>query len=184
MNPTFPQMQHFFRLVDEGKVSSANFQAFLENPNRFLAGFPVSYDQSLGLKELIRIAVGKNNLGNINPDITQERFKLAGTGVRKLNLKVVPYLDGETSEQAAVRLVADGHILANTGDLAGFLHDHPKEVEKWMWVLAISEDSRWTFSASDVRMPYARVDGASRYFRLFVFRDQLSSVCGVLVACE
>jgi hypothetical protein len=29
-NPTFPQMQHFFRLVSEGKITAENFQSFLE----------------------------------------------------------------------------------------------------------------------------------------------------------
>ena len=30
MDPTFPQMKHFFRLVDEGKITSKNFQVFLD----------------------------------------------------------------------------------------------------------------------------------------------------------
>src|SRR3989339_212359 len=33
MDPTFPQMKHFFRLVDEGKITSKNFQVFLDKPD-------------------------------------------------------------------------------------------------------------------------------------------------------
>jgi len=147
-------------------------------------GLPVDYDQSLGLRKLIERAVGPANLGNINSDITAERFKLAGNDVRKMNFRVEPYLNGETSEQAAARLTGAGFTLGNTGDLAGFLHDHPEEVEKWWWVHAISEDSRWAFSDGVVYVPYARVNGAGRGFSLRGFRNPLDSGYGVLVACE
>ena len=33
MDPTFPQMKHFFWLVDEGKITSKNFQVFLDKPD-------------------------------------------------------------------------------------------------------------------------------------------------------
>ena len=146
---------------------------------------PVSYDQSLGLVALIKRAVGERNLGNINSNITPERFKLAGTGVRRVLCRVEPYLDNETSEQAAVRLTAAGHILGNTGDLAGFLHDHLEQVAKWPgWVLAISQDSRWTYPDGRVYVPYANVDGAYRSFNLYGFRGQLNSDYGVLVVSE
>jgi hypothetical protein len=132
-NPTFPQMQHFFRLVDQELITSANFQGFLQNPARFLVGFPTNYDQDISLKKLIERAVGPNNVLNINSDITPERFPLKGNGVRTVNARVEPYLDGETSEQAAKRLVAAGHLLGNTADLAGFLHDHfsTSSVSSW-----------------------------------------------------
>ena len=182
--PTFPQMEHFFRLVEEDKITVANFQAFLQNPGRFFAGFPVSYDQSLGLVSLIQRAVGERNLRNIDRDITPQRFKLAGTGVRTVNLRVEPSLDGETPEQAAIRLRKVGHTLRNTGDLAGFLHDHPDEVEKWAWVLAISEDSRWSRSGGNVCVPCAFVGGACRLFHLHGLRGQLDSRYGVLVSSE
>ncbi|MBU1146656.1 hypothetical protein KKD80_03875 [Patescibacteria group bacterium] len=145
----------------------------------------VTYDQSIGLAKIIERAVGRENLGNVNRDITQERFPLKGTGVRKVLCRVEAYLDGETSEEAAKRLLEAGHTLGNTGDLAGFLHDHPEEVAKWNWVDAISEDSRWTDPDGSVLVPYACVGGAYRYFfRLNDFRLQHNSSDGVLVLCE
>lgn len=149
-------------------------------------GFSVIYDQSLGLRKLIELAVGSANLGNINPNITPERFPLSGTGVRKGNFRVEPYLhlQGETPEQAAARLTKAGFTLGNTGDLASFLYDHPDEVAKWSWVSAISEDSRWEDTDDYVRVPYARARGARRYFDLSDFRFPLGSSYGVLVACE
>lgn len=143
-----------------------------------------TYDQSLGLRALIERAVGEGNLGNINPDITPQRFPLAGEGVRQVNLRVEPYRDNETSEQAAARLTAAGHTIADTGDLAGFLHDHPEEVERWGWVLAISEGSRWAYSDGRVCVPDAGVDGAYRRFDLRGFRSRLYSGFGVLVFSE
>ncbi len=169
------------RLVSNPKLAP-RLKALFEELSVF--GLQVTYDQSLGLRKLIELAVGPANLGNINSDITSARFKLAGTGVRKMSFRVEPYLSGETSEQAAARLTAAGFTLGNTGDLAGFLHDHPTEVEKWWWVFAISEDSRWARSGGVVYVPYAGVDGARRCFRLVVFRNPLCSRNGVLVACE
>lgn len=149
-----------------------------------VVGFQVTYDQSFGLHKLIELAVGSANIENINSYITPERFKLAGIGVRKMNFWVEPYLNGETSEQAVVRLTTAGFTLGNTGDLAGFLHDHPKEVEQWWCVHAISEDSRWAYSGDVVCVPYVRADSARRRFELVDFRNQLDSFDGVLVACE
>ncbi len=144
----------------------------------------VSYDQSLGLVPLIERAVGERNLDSIRRDITPERFKLAGTGVRSMKARVEAYLKGETREQAAKRLTDAGHILGNTGDLAGFLHDHPDEMEKWGWVDVISEESRWTSPDGCVLVPYAYVGGASRDFRdfgLHGFRDGRLFGYGLLV---
>jgi hypothetical protein len=169
------------RLVSNPQLSS-RLKTLFESLS--VLGHQVTYDQSIGLRKLIELAVGPTNLCNINRDITQERFPLSGNGVHKLNLRVLPYLGNESSEEAAVRLVADGHTLANTGDLAGFLHDHPTEVEKWAWVHAISEDSRWTVSDGNVFVPCAHMFGAIRYFFMHDFRLRLSSHCGVLVVCD
>ncbi len=182
---TVVQIGELIKQGDQGRITRELLQAFLENPVRFFVGLPVSYDQLVGLVSLIKRAVGKNNLGNIDRDIIQERFPLKGTGVRRVLCRVEAYLDGETSEQAAKRLTYAGHVLGNTGDLAGYLHDHPEEVEKWMgWVLAISEDSRWTAPGDLVLAPCANVRGAFRYFGLHNFRFRCDPHCGALVLNE
>jgi hypothetical protein len=152
-------------------------------------GFTITYDQSIGLVELIRRAFGSGNVNNFNSDITQERFPLKGKDILTVNVRVEPFLNGETGEQAAKRLVAAGHTLANSGDLAGFLASHPKEVEKWAWVFALSEDSRWTSSRGIVRDPFVRVPcacvhGSDRSFGLGYFCHELRSDSGILVLRE
>lgn len=144
--------------------------------------YKVSYDQSIGLMPLIERAVGERNLGNINRDITRERFKLTGTGVRTVNLRVEPFLNGETGEDCAKRLVSAGHTLENIGELAGFLAEHPEEVEKCSWVLAIGENSRWSRPGEYVLVPCACVGGTDRRFDLGYFRGEFGSGCGVLVS--
>lgn len=148
--------------------------------------FLITYDQAIGLAKLIKRAVGKNNPHYVDGDITEGRFPLRGTDVRTVHVRVEPLLLGETGELAAERLVASGHTLANIGDLAGFLHDHPEEMERWGWVVALSKDSRWTNPHGTVRMPQARVDdsGRSRYFGLNFFSNEFSPGYGVLVLCE
>lgn len=142
----------------------------------------VTYDQSLGLDKLIRLAVGEQSFKYINMEITQERFLLRGDGVRKVQCRVERYLDSETSEEAAKRLTDAGHVLGNTGDLAGYLHDYPFEVTKYNGpVLAISEDSRWT---SDGCICVPGVSSAClgiHHFELRDFRRHLSPRYGVLV---
>lgn len=173
-------------------LTDAEVMVLTESANRpalkrFLASHEVwqdtTYDQSVGLIALIARAVGPDNLDNIKPDITKH-LKIAGTGIRTVDLRVAPYLDNETGEQIAERLTAAGHILANVGDLAGFLHDHPDQVKQWSWVYAISEDSRWTYSGGCVYAPAARVDGACRHFNHEWLRTPLNSRCGVLVSRE
>lgn len=143
--------------------------------------FSTAYNQALGLARLLRRAVGK--LGTIHPDITQKRFPFKGTDVRQVNLRVEPFLSGETGEEAAKRLTAAGHMLANIGDLAGFFHDHPEEVENWTWVVVLSEDSRWTSPNGDVFVPYAEVCEV-KCFNLDEFLRDFQSDDGVLVLCE
>lgn len=147
------------------------------------AGFPVTYDQSLGLTELIKRALGPDNSRNFK-DIIPEHFPLKGTDVRTVNVRVEKFSIGETGEQATKRLVAAGHVLANTGDLAGFLASHPKEVEKWSWVVALSGDSCWAAPDGFVYVPYTRVLGPHRDFSLVHFRYSFNSGGGVLVLCE
>ena len=144
----------------------------------------VSYDRSVGLVALIHRAVGSGNIRNVNTNITPEHFSLNGTGIRSVKCRVEAYLDGETSEEAARRFTAAGYSLGNTADLTGFLHDHPDQVAKWSWVLAISEDSRWAGSDGGVCVPYASVCGANRRFCLYALRDRLNSSYGVLLLSE
>ena len=104
-----------------------------------------------------------------------------------MNLRVVPYLDGETSKQAARRLTDAGRILGNTYDLAGFLHNHPKEVKKWLYVLAISKDSRVANPEGHgpIFVPFASVNGP--YYRNLSYNSfcaQLNSHYGVLIIDE
>ncbi|MEK7189659.1 MAG: hypothetical protein AAB666_01625 [Patescibacteria group bacterium] len=159
-------------------------QALTEGNFDAQSAFPTTYDQSRGLRKLIELAVGPDNRGNINVDITQERFSLAGTCIRTVNLRVVPFLSNiETGEYAADRLTAAGRILADTGDLAGFQHDHPKEVEKYGRVIALAKNARMV-SDGLVYVPFASVSGAFRNFGLNHFRGQRNFGCGILVRCE
>ncbi|MEK9158650.1 MAG: hypothetical protein AAB673_01495 [Patescibacteria group bacterium] len=147
-------------------------------------GLLTTYDQSIGLVALIKRGLGPNNDGNFNPDITQARFPLQGADIRTVHLRVEPFRNNETSEQAANRLMAAGHILADTGDLAGFLYDHPQEVAKFAWVVALAKSARWADPDGHVCVPYACVDGSYRRFILGSFRFQFRSAYGVLVRCE
>lgn len=134
-NFTFGQEEALLNILGvQGALDVLNGKEFMlsggptARQKKKTSGLLTTYDQSLGSMELIKRALGPDNAGNLNRDITQERFPLKGTDRRTVNMRVEPFLNGETGEQAAKRLVAAGHVLANIGDLAGYLHDHPEEV--------------------------------------------------------
>ncbi len=170
------------RLIREPKLVDDVFDLIVGAKK--LIGFQVTYDQAKGLTELIRRALGPKNVNNFNHDMMPSRFPLKGRNVRTVNVRVEPFLSGETGEEAAKRLTATGHTLANTGDLVGFLHEHPKEVENWSWVISLSGDSRWKDPNGYILVPCARVNGAYRFFRLDDFDEIFGFDRGVLVLCE
>ncbi len=149
-------------------------------------GFPTIYHQLFGLRRLMEKTLSYHNqdIRKINYDITDDRFKLPGAGVRMVRLRVEPYLKKETSEQAAKRLVSAGYGLATPGDLAAFLYDHPQEWDKWSWILAVSEESRWTYCGSAYVVCAYNYDG-NRGFTHWALRDPVglseSAPNGVLV---
>lgn len=135
------------------------------------AGFPVAYDKSCGLMELVRHAFGPN----------PELFPFKGADVRMVNVRVEPILSGETCEQAVKRLNTAGHTLANPRDLIGFRMSHPEEVEKWRWVVAPFEEAN---SAGGECLLGARVDGDGAWFNQGDLSFLVLSDSGILVLCE
>ncbi len=118
------------------------------------------------------------------PTIIYERFLRMGTVIREVNLEVQPYLDSETSDQAAVRLVADGFVLEGIAELEAFDDQHHEQVQKWAGrVFAIAEESRWADPDDVVYVTLACVDGPRRYFSLRDFHfHRLYSRHGILVS--
>lgn len=145
-------------------------------------GLVTVVNYATGLTQMIRNAVGPDNLRNINSNITPERFKMTGEGVRNARFEVQRFRDGETPEGCAKRLVTEGFTLENTAELAAFLEQHPEEVEKFAWVFALGEASRWADSGGSVGVPCADVRGAHRHFGLRWFHDRYGSRNGVLVS--
>jgi hypothetical protein len=147
--------------------------------------FPTIVHYHLGLIKLIRLAVGYENSDKIDSRITSQRFKIAETGVRKVNLKLKFPLEGETCMDAAWRLEGEGYTLADTGELAAFLENNPKEVEKYFSVLALGRDARWEYIPDvGIYVPCASVSagGAERYFLIYWFHAKLYSDHAILVS--
>lgn len=167
-------MAHQMQLADEPVVADGH-------KTEEYAGFFTVVNSPLGLRGLIEEAVGLSNHKNINSDITSERFKL-GQDVREVNLEIVRFKNGERGLECIKRLAAEGYTLENTGELAAFLKQHPKEVEKYSWVFALGEDSQWKDSIDRVYVPFTVVYGVERYFYHFWIGNQFYSDDGVLVS--
>jgi len=168
------------RLAAEAKLGAK----INEPPVKKTDGFLTRYDQSFGLWRLVKRAIGP--IGNVDSNITPERFPITGTDVRTVKLRVEPFaLFGEDSGKAAAYLTAIGYTLANIGDLAGFMYSHLGEVEEWNMVVALSEDSRWADHYGNVYVPFAKADSdQGRCFGIISFLDPFYSNTGVLVICD
>lgn len=105
--------------------------------------FRMSVDTALSLEEQARLAVGKDNLYNIQPSIpfTQLRRAMWSGGVMFPHL--LSFQPGETLCKAALRFVAEGYLLGDIGENSRFMAKYPKEVEKYGAVFALDEGSRW-----------------------------------------
>lgn len=183
--PTLEQLEYFYQLQRKGVVTRANFHAYLEYCDRFSdeKGFHVVYSQFAGIERLARQAVGEWHMSNLHRYITDDHFPL-GWSIRDVSLMVKPYLNEEANDEAASRLMAEGFTLGDIGDLAGFLRDHPTEVEKWRWVTAINKNSLWKESDDIAYMPFVSVGGYCRLFLLRNFNIPVPVDCGVLVVCK
>ena len=168
--------------IRDGRIAPELLLDLLENPARLPDAFPISYDQDLGLMSLIRSAVGPDNLSNICPAIHIANFKLAGRGICSVKCRVEANLYGESSEQAMQRLAGHGPAFGNAGDLAGFQHDHPDEMRRWLGgVRAIGTGSQWKVTADCILGPHAYVNSSNRLFDLGGFGYKLSPKCGILL---
>lgn len=150
--------------------------------------FPTIVGHSIGLVEFIKTAFDPTNFTNIDQYIDSGKFNLVND-FRKVNLELAVGFEGETKKQAATRLVTEGCMLENTGELVQFLINNPSEVAKYSYVVALGEMSRWERPDGRIFVPSVKMSGINRYFYLevfqtpFDFRDLfVGSNCRVLVS--
>ena len=159
--PTFPQMQHCFRLVDEGKITAENFQTFLENPNKFFEdnGFPVTVDFGMSLVDMI--AAG--NYGWKNGDITVEHFPIVGSGTTDVKLRLITLgRDAKTTEVDAY--IAGLNV--ESAKLEHLLAFGAKYPDKQREFPIVALGSGWVDSGGNRNVPYLDVDGSKRKLNL------------------
>jgi hypothetical protein len=182
--PTMRQIKHFWRLLDEGLITSANLQTYLENLDQTMPIFSTVVDNTMGLKPLIRKAVKAAKTGdvNIDSDITAERFEVEYK-VRPVTLGIARFQEGESGRDCATRLMSEGFVLENICELAAFLDTFPANVAKYDEVVALGAKSRWRSERHGWLVPSAAVNRrGARSFFLTRFDDPYSSDVGVLVS--
>lgn len=145
--------------------------------------FRATINNAVDLRTQVRQALGDNNFFNISPTIPLERLKCAkfDTIATDMYPRLARYLPGETSKNAAERLVAQGYVLGDLGELAQFLAQYPEEVEKFSAVFALDVGSRWLNSEDEWCVAFAGVEGAARWLRHFRFDRPLDKNDCVIV---
>lgn len=102
-NPTFEQMQEFFRKAGT-RFTSANFQGYLDNPDGLKSKWPskfmVTIDYGLSLKDMI--AAGK--YGWVNWNITAENCPFKGTGKVETDIRLIHFNKWMTAQQVLSEL--------------------------------------------------------------------------------
>lgn len=165
--------------------------------------FPTLVDNILSLEEQVRLVVGKDHLYNISPLIPFASLKRARRGSGKIFPRLVPYIDGETSPQAAMRLLSRGYLLGDAGELAQVVMRYPGEIKKYQAVFSLHEGSCWKDENTRWKNRFRREDeeekkemeaftfapffGAEEqvwWFRRFRFDRPLSKNAGILVFDE
>lgn len=160
--------------------------------------FPTLIDNIFSLEEQVRLAVGKDYLYNISQLIPFARLKRARRGIGKMFPRVVPYIAGETSWQAIMRLLDRGYILGDVGELAQVVARYPEEIKKYQAVFSLYEGSCWEDENTRWRnrfggekdveaftfVPYFGTEDYVRWFRRFRFDRPLSKNDGIIVFDE
>jgi hypothetical protein len=152
----------------------------------------------LSLEEQMRQVVGKEHLYNISSFIPLASLKPANRGIEKMFPSVVPYLEGETSWQAVLRLLGRGYTFGDLSELAQVALRHPEEIKKYKAVFSLHEGSCWEDENTrwknrfdgrkDVEpftfVPYLGTEDDVRWFGRFRFDRPLSKEDGILVFDE
>ena len=141
-----------------------------EDKNKLNRGLLTTYNQSMDIRESMKLSLDEPNIRNINYDIDAERFKVPV----QVCLWVEPFLKKETCEQADKRMMNAGLALANPFDLVGYLTNHPHKWEEWEWILAINKESGWEYSGN-IYVVCAYNYGTTRGYTHWSVRDPVSS---------
>lgn len=173
--PTFPQTQHFYRLVEEGKITAENFQTFLANPNKFFEenGFPVPIDYGKSLVDMI--VAGRYDWKNNN--ITAEHFpierpKLSSdgpyrtpgvNGTADVKLRLVHLGRDAKTKEVEEHLEAIGLLPAKIEHLLAFGAKFPDKQREFP-IVALG--SVWVRSVGRRLMPFLGGGGSERVLYL------------------
>jgi len=138
--PTYGQISHFFRLVEEGLVTGENFQGFLEKPDQFLrTKFPVLVNYGFNLVEMIE----RGKYDWKNDEITPKNFKIEGSGEIPVDLVLVHFGESITTQDVKQRLSDQGLVSAKIEHLLAFGARYP-ELQRKFPVVALGSGRAFT----------------------------------------
>ena len=141
----------------------------------------IVYNNTLSLRELVRQAVGKQNLYNISPGIEFDKLSRPKVVGGKMHPKLVSVTTCEKIKMVAEELKDANHLLGDLGELAQFTAHYPNEVAKYDRVFSLDENSRWENSDGQICVAYASVDGSKRCFRHCRFDQFIGKTDAVLI---
>lgn len=137
---------------------------------------PMLVDNTTSLEMDARLAVGPNNLYNIQSSIPFDKLRRAKGSGGLMFPYLVPFRSMENQENGIRRFLSEGYLLGDVGEVCRFMARYPEEVEKYNSVFALDEGSRWEDESSRWRdknpftyVAYASIEDGKRCLRRFRF---------------
>lgn len=178
---TVEQLGELIAQAKDDRVTRENLQAYLRNPNGFIAGgqagvYPVVIDYGKSVAEMI--VAGRYDWKN--DDINDTNFKVCGgTGVVTVALELVHLNKVVNSEDVLRHLEENGMRPANLAELLVFGATFP-EIQREFPVICLDKASSWVDPHGYRYVPYLLRGGSGRELYLYWFDDDWYEHCRFL----
>lgn len=145
---------------------------------------PTTVDCDASLKRLLLLAAKTENVILVDSKINSLNFPRVMRGVWDTELGIAPVLQGETFEEAGLRLEAANYSVKNLRSLLAFMAQHPEAMVGYDAIMAIGHHSRPIKRDKKIYVPGGKVEKSDR--RTLFLRDYVhlkyGAACGVLVS--
>lgn len=126
---------------------------------------PMLFDSVTSVVNQARLAVGENNLYNINsPSVPLEKMH-PGYGGGMMYPILVRSDKWELGGKTALRLLQDGLFLGTTNELLQVMRYYPEQLTRFVTVLALDRDSWWQSTSGDKFFPWVAVKAEKKELR-------------------
>lgn len=174
-----PTVEQFFELVDQvkaGRVTTLNFQGFLEKPDRFL---PTVFAVTVNYGRTLQAMIKDGHYDWSNDDITHEHFPINRGREEKDELKLTLFHPNRPieSDEAIDEMAKQGLRPATLPELLALGEEHP-DLQREFPIIALG--SVWQGRGGDRDCPCLDESAGERHLYLRCFGGEWDERCRFL----